>query len=109
MTEQQHNNVRARIGHLTWLGWMIILILAAVLLPPLDSRIQPHPTVAVFVVVCCAALLTVTCISLFRYFRDSWRKWRSVSNRTEYLIWLSLETFAAIGVLVAAVWGYTRL
>ena len=51
MTEDNDNTARLRIGHLVWIGWMVILIAAAVLLPPLDSRRQPHPAFALFVVV----------------------------------------------------------
>ena len=77
---------------------MILLIAAAWLLPPLDSRVKPHPAAVVLVVVGCAVGLILGCISLYRYFNHSWRSWRSVPNKTEYVVWLSLETLTAIGV-----------
>ena len=100
---------RKRTGHIVWLGWMILLILAACLLPPLDSQIQPHPVAVILVVAGCAVGLILTCISGYRYFSDSWRQWRRFPNRVEYLVWLSLETVAALGVVIAALWGYSRL
>jgi hypothetical protein len=109
MENPPQNGAKKRRGHLIWLGWMILLMAAAWLLPPLDSRVKPHPAAVVLVVVGCAVGLILTCISLYRYFNDSWRRWRSVPNNTEYVVWLSLETLAAIGVVIAAVWGYSRL
>jgi hypothetical protein len=103
------NGARKRAGHIIWLGWMILLIGAAWLLPPLDSRVKPHPAAIVLVVAGCAVFLILGCISLYRYFDDSWRKWRDVPNKPEYVVWLSLETLAAIGVVIAALWGYSRL
>jgi hypothetical protein len=109
MADSPQNGATKRAGHVIWLGWMILLIVAAWLLPPLDSRIQPHPVAVILVVAGCAVGLILTCISGYRYFSDSWRQWRRVPNRVEYLVWLSLETVAALGVVIAALWGYSHL
>jgi len=109
MANPPQNGARKRAGHIIWLGWMILLIGAAWFLPPLDSRIKPHPAASVLVLAGCTVFLILTCISLYRYFCDSWLKSRDVPNRIEYVIWLSLETLAAIGVVIAALWGYSRL
>ncbi len=110
MPHEQQGGATSRAGHLIWVGWMVVLLAAAWLLPPLDSpRIEPHPVAAAVVVAACALFLIITCISLYRYFRAAWSKWRTVPNRTEYVVWISLETLAAIAVIVAAIWGYVRL
>ena len=96
MANMPQNRGRNRVGHIIWLGWMVFLIAAAWLLPPLDSRMQPDPVASVVVVAGCAVFLILTCASLYRYFNDSWRKWRDVPNRIEYVVWLSLETLAAL-------------
>ena len=98
-----------KTGHLIWVGWMVLLIGAAWLLPPLDSRIRPHPASAALIVVCCAGMIAWTCVSLYRYFSRAWRNRRRVPNRTEYVVWLGLETLAAVGVVIAVLYGYSRL
>jgi len=49
------------------------------------------------------------CVSLYRYFSRAWRNRRRVPNRTEYVVWLGLETLAAVGVVIAVLYGYSRL
>jgi len=109
MADPLQNGAKKRAGHIIWLGWMILLIGAAWLLPPLDSRVKPQPWAVVLVVAGCAVGLVLGTISLYRYFHDSWRQWRDVPNKTEYIVWLSLETLAAVGVVIAALWGYSRV
>ena len=109
MADPLQSGAKKGTRHIIWLGWMILLIGAASLLPPLDSRVRPHPAAIVLVVAGCAVGLILGCISLYRYFDKSWRQWRGVPNRTEYVVWLSLETLAAIGVVIAALWGYSRI
>lgn len=109
MANLPQHGARKRIGHIVWLGWMVLLITAAWLLPPLDSRRPADPLAAILVITGCAVGLILTCISGYRYFSESWRKCRVVRNRTEYVIWLSLESLAAIGVVIAALWGFSRL
>jgi hypothetical protein len=102
MAELQQGATRWRLGHIVWLGWMILLIGAAWILPPLDSRSHPHPVAVMLVLLGCVTFLILTCISLSRYFRNAWRNSRTAPNRAEYVIWLTLESLAAVGVVTAA-------
>ena len=45
-------------------------------------------------------LLIATPIALVSYFNRAWRRVRTVPNTTVYVIWLSLESIAALGFLV---------
>jgi hypothetical protein len=84
------------------LGWLIFLIGAAWLLPPLDSHIRPKAATRGFILACCSLLLFATCVGILRYFADAWKRARTASNRTAYIVWLSLETLAAVALLTAA-------
>jgi hypothetical protein len=49
--------------------------------------------------ICCALLFIATPIALVTYFNRAWRKVGSVPNRAAYVIWLGVETVAAVGIL----------
>ena len=46
-----------------------------------------------------ATLLVGTPIALITYFNRAWRRAGMVPNRAAYVIWLSLESIAAVGLL----------
>jgi hypothetical protein len=46
-----------------------------------------------------ATLLIGTPIALINYFNRAWRRVGTVPNTTVYVVWLSLESIAAVGFL----------
>ena len=80
--------------------WIALLVLAAILLPPLDSRVEPRPILAKFFVVSTIILSLYTVIVMFVYFDRAWRRAGSVPNRVEYISWLSLETVIFLMIFV---------
>jgi hypothetical protein len=93
---------RLRLTHVTF-GWVIFLIGAAWLLPPLDSHLSTNAATRRLILTCCTVLVVATCIATVRYFIDAWGKLRAVPNRTAYAAWISLETLVAVVVLTAAI------
>lgn len=81
---------------------MILLIGAAWVLPPLDSRMPLTAVTRVLILACCTVLVLATCVGTVRYSRHGWSKARTVPNRTGYVTWLILETLAALLVLAIA-------
>lgn len=89
---------RVTVGRIT-IAWAILLWCSAVVLPNLDSQTRVHPVVKAIVAVVYPLLLIGTPITLVRYFIRAWRRATAVPNRTEYLIWISLESVAGAGLL----------
>jgi len=81
------------------LAWAVFLWCAGLVLPNLDSHAQAHPAVKAIVAAGLATLLIGTPIALATYFNRAWRRVAAVPNRTAYVLWLSLESIAGIGVL----------
>jgi hypothetical protein len=92
---------RPKLAHVA-LGWLVFLIGAAWFLPPLDSYIRPKAAMRGLLLACCTVLVIATVVGTFRYFTEAWRKARTVANRTAYILWISLETLAAVVLLAAA-------
>src|SRR5205807_8219838 len=65
-------------------GWVVLLALAALLLPPLDSRVNPGPLLTKSFIVATVALSIYTVVVMFGYFNRSWRRVGLVPNRVEY-------------------------
>lgn len=82
-------------------GWLIFLIGAAWLLPPLDSRTATNAALRVSMLVCCVVLVIATCLATLQYFKDAWGKAGSAPNRNAYIAWIGLETLTAFVVLAA--------
>ena len=82
-------------------GWIILLVLASFLLPPLDSRVNPGPLLAKSFIVATIAMSLYTVVIMFGYFNRSWRRVGLVPNRAEYATWLGFQTAL---FLVAFVW-----
>jgi hypothetical protein len=98
---------RLNLAHVA-LGWVVFLIGAALVLPPLDSHVQPHPALKALLFVCGTGLIAATFMAAFRYFNEAWGKARNVSNKAAYVVWLSLESLAAIVVLFLLFFGLRR-
>jgi len=90
------------------LAWAALLICSALVLPPLDSHIQPRPAVMAVFLVCGTVLLCATFIAAVRYFTQSWGRVRQVPNRTAYVTWLIVESSAAVAVMLFLIYGLTR-
>ena len=80
-------------------AWLVFLWCAGLVLPSLDSHAQVHPAVKPIVAGGFATLLVGTPIALATYFSRAWRRVGTVPNRTAYVVWLSLESIAGIGVI----------
>ena len=80
-------------------AWLVFLWLAGLVLPNLDSHAQVHPAVKAIVAAGFATLLVGTPMALATYFNRAWRRVGTVPNRTAYVVWLSLESIAGIGIL----------
>ncbi len=81
-------------------GWVLLLLLAALLLPPLDSRVNPGPLLAKSFIVATIALSIYTVVVMFGYFNRSWRRVGLVPNRVEYATWLGFQTALFLVVFV---------
>jgi hypothetical protein len=81
------------------LAWIVFLWGAALVLPNLDFHAQAHPAVKAILATGYATLLLGTPIALIAYFNQAWRRVDTVPNTTTYVIWLSLESIAAVGLL----------
>jgi MFS-type transporter involved in bile tolerance (Atg22 family) len=94
---------------LVLLAWAVFFLLAAWMLPPLDSRLQPTPLVywSVLTLTILLALPTVVVVPAYVY--RSWLKLPSVPNRTAYGLWVGLESLLLLAVPVGlAFWWLTR-
>ena len=89
---------RVTVGKVAF-AWAIFLWCAAIVLPNLDSHARALPIVKAIVAIVYAQFLIGTPIALAVYFDRAWRRVTTAPNRTAYVIWLSLETIAGIGLL----------
>jgi quinol-cytochrome oxidoreductase complex cytochrome b subunit len=80
-------------------GWFVFLLGAAFLLPPLDSHASVQPTVKAAFAVIGALFVIGTLVALMSYFMQAWQRLSTVPNRTAYMVWIGLETVAALFVL----------
>jgi hypothetical protein len=90
---------RLTIGKVV-LAWAVFLWAAGLVLPQLGPHAQAHPAVKAIVAIQFALLLVGTPIALITYFNRAWRKVAAVPNRATYVIWMSLESIAAMSVIV---------
>ena len=88
---------RIRLGRIAF-WWAIFLWCMGMVLPNLDSRTQAHPAVKAITAVVYSSFIVGTPIVLAIYFARAWRRVTAVPNRTEYVIWMSLESIAGAGV-----------
>ena len=89
-------------------GWAVFFIGAALVLPPLDSHAPISPALKLFILVVSALLVVGTPVATFRYFNEQWRRASAVPNRTPYVLWLSLETTAAVVCFGWLAWVFLR-
>ena len=80
-------------------------VVAAVVFPPPDGRTSASRWLAYPMLLFGTGLAGFTVAALYRYFVESWRRVRVVSNRATYIVWLSLESSAAIVLVGLLVYG----
>jgi hypothetical protein len=95
---------RLTVGRVA-LAWFAFLWIAALVLPNLDSHARAHPAAKAIMAAGYVTLLIASPIALVSYFNREWRRARSGPNTTVYVIWLSLESVAALGFLVLLVYS----
>jgi Mg2+/citrate symporter len=78
---------------------VIFLWCAGMVLPNLDSHTRAHPVVKAIIAIVYSMFLIGTPIALATYFNRAWRRVATVPNRTSYVIWMSVESIAAGGLL----------
>lgn len=91
------------------IGWAVLLVGAALALPPMDSHAPVSPVLTGVIVTCCVALILATLIAVTTYFNRSWRRLGTVPNRAAYVTWLALESIATLGVLAMLMYPLIRL
>lgn len=91
------------------LAWAVFFLLAAWVLPPLDSRLRPGPLVYWSFATLTVLLVLPTVIVIPAYVYRSWLKLPSVPNRTAYGLWVSFESLLLLGVPMGlAFWLLTK-
>lgn len=93
-----------RCGPVLFCGWLVILISAAIVLPPIDSRMSSVGAIPILVLTLLWLLLSV--IGLSVYFYRGWNRVSLVENKAAYVVWMSIETGFAVGALAGIVWFF---
>ena len=85
------------------IGWVVGLIIAAMFTPRPDFGFHPSLVIKViFAIIVVWTAYTVVAVPLYLY--RAWYRVRTVSNKTEYALWVGFETLCAIAVTSAIVW-----
>lgn len=92
---------RIRWAPVLFWGWLVILGLAAVILPRTESNTIAFP---VLVLLLLWFLLSVG--ALVVHFYRAWRRVGAVPNRAAYIAWMSIETVFAFAAIVGLVWFF---
>jgi hypothetical protein len=82
------------------LAWVVFFLLAALVLPPLDSHLQPARLVYWSFVILAVLFILPTAIIVPAYVYQSWRRLPTVSNRAAYALWVSLESLLFLAILI---------
>jgi hypothetical protein len=84
--------------YIVLLAWVVFLLLAAWVLPPLDSHLRPPPLVGWSVVALFVLLALLTAVVAPAYLYRSWLKLPTAPNKTVYALWMGLETLLLLAV-----------
>ncbi len=91
------------------LSWAVFFVLAAWVLPPLDSRLRPGPLVYWSFATLTVLLVLPTVIVIPAYVYRSWLKLPSVPNRTAYGLRVSFESLLLLALPIGlAFWWLTK-
>jgi len=94
---------------LVLLAWAVFFLLAAWVLPPLDSRLQPTPLEYQSVLTLTILLAVPTVIVIPAYVYRAWLRFPTVPNRAAYGLWVGLESLLLLALPVGlAFWLLTR-
>jgi len=83
-------------------GWFTILVIAAIILPPTDSRTILGKAVPFLVLTAVWLLLTI--VALATYFYRAWRRIPLVSSKRTYVAWLTFEAACVLASACGLVW-----
>ena len=93
--------IQLKVRHIA-LAWAWLLFGAALVLPTLSLQVRNSRGIKVAIGGYWLLLLIGTPIALVSYFKRAWRKASTMPNRgTTYIVWLSLESIAAILLFAA--------
>jgi hypothetical protein len=95
---------RIRWGPVLACGWLVILISAAILLPPSNSKIISALAIPILALMLFWLLLSV--VGLFVYFYRAWRGVAFVPSKAAYVAWMSIETTFALASFGGIVWFF---
>ena len=91
------------------LAWFVFFVLAAIVLPPVDSHLQPAAPLWWSLLTVAVLLAVSTVIVIPAYVYQSWLRLPTVPNRTAYGLWVGLESLLLLAVPVGlAFWLLTR-
>lgn len=93
-----------RWGAVLFCGWVVILISAAVILPPIDSKMSSVAAIPILVLMFLWLLLSLVALSV--YFYRAWNRVSLVDNKKPYVVWMSFETGFAVAALAGIVWFF---
>jgi hypothetical protein len=85
-------------------GWLVILVSAAIILPPAGSKVSSVGATPILVLMFLWLLLSVIALSV--YFYRAWRRVGLVENKAAYVVWMSIETGFAVTVIAGLVWFF---
>jgi fatty-acid desaturase len=91
-----------RWGLILVCGWLVILVSAAILMPPTNSKIVSVMAIPILALMLFWLLLSV--VGIFVYFYRVWRRIAFVANKAAYIAWMSIETTVALAGLGGIVW-----
>jgi general secretion pathway protein G len=91
-----------RWGLVLCCGWFTILVIAAIILPPTDSRTILGKAVPFLVLTAVWLLLTI--VALATYFYRAWRRIPLVSSKRTYVAWLTFEAACVLASACGLVW-----
>ena len=86
-----------KLARVLVLAWILLLWIAAVILPP--TGVRPSSVTALLFIISACSLLAATSVALFIYFYRSWKRVQSVTNKGAYVLWLGFESLAVVAVL----------
>jgi hypothetical protein len=91
---------RIKWGLALFVGWLVILLSAAIILPRTDvSNAVVYPIILLM-----AMWFLLSVVALFFYFYRAWRRVGAVSNKAAYIAWLSIESMFALAAVAGIVW-----
>ena len=83
-------------------GWLVILVSAAFILSPVDSKISSVAAIPILELMFSWLLLSVVVLSV--YFYRGWHRVGLVENKAPYVLWMSIETGFAVAAFAGIVW-----